>query len=141
MHAPRAKRILDYGSGPSPVLVELLRSRSHDVVGYDPYFNPDADLGCTYDAIVSVETFEHFRNPRSELTTIRRLLAPGAPLIVKTLFHQGIDSLDNWHYVRDRTHVAYYSAATFAWIADAFNLQLKQHDDRTLACLVAPESE
>lgn len=138
-HAPTACRVLDYGSGPTPVLVELLRQRGYDAVGYDPYFACDTDITGPFDAIVSVETFEHFRDPRRDLELLRSRLAPGAPLIVKTRFHPGPDALEDWYYVRDKTHVAFYSPATFEWIAETFDLQLIQHDGHSLACLIAPE--
>ncbi|MCB9856061.1 MAG: class I SAM-dependent methyltransferase [Phycisphaerales bacterium] len=138
-HAPTARRVLDYGSGPTPVLVELLRRRGHDAVGFDPYFASDTDIAGPFDAVISVETFEHFRDPRAELERLRTRLAPGAPLIVKTLFHPGPDALEDWYYLRDKTHVAFYSPATFEWIAEAFDLRLIHHDGHSLACLIAPE--
>ncbi|HPF39028.1 MAG TPA: class I SAM-dependent methyltransferase [Phycisphaerae bacterium] len=138
--ATAAGHTLDFGSGPTPVLVELLRRQGFDAVGYDPYFAPDTDLSGPFDAIVSVETFEHFARPRRELETLRARLAPGAPLIVKTLFHPGPDALDGWHYLRDHTHVSFYSAATFEWIASGFDFRLVEHDSVSIACLVAPES-
>lgn len=136
-HARPAGRVLDFGSGPTPVLVELLRRRGYDAVGYDPHFGGGDWPDGVFDAIVSVETFEHLREPAVELSRIRDALAEGAPLVVKTLFHGGIDTLADWYYVRDTTHVAFYSGATFSWIAKAFDLRLVRHDGVSLACLCA----
>ena len=42
------ERVLDYGSGPEPVLAELLRRRKFNVEIYDKYFNYD-DFYVSYD--------------------------------------------------------------------------------------------
>lgn len=136
-HAADAERVLDFGAGPSPVLVNLLQQRGYDAVGYDPWFAADTDVTGPFDAILSVETFEHLRDPATEIRMLRRALATGATLIVKTLFHKGLASLEGWHYIRDRTHIVFYSSKTFEWIAAAFDLRLVECDDEALACLLA----
>lgn len=35
VQSPTARRVLDYGSGPTPVLVELLREAGHEAAGYE----------------------------------------------------------------------------------------------------------
>ncbi len=117
-------RVLDYGCGPNPVLAELLQERGYRVTAYDPLFAPAADLSSPYDAVVAVEVFEHFTDPAMELRRIAALLREGGRLVARTLLHHGPNMFADWWYARDMTHVAFYSARTFAWIADAFNLQL-----------------
>lgn len=110
------RRVLDYGCGPGPVLVELLRRIGYDAYGYDPYFAPQMPPG-PFDAVVSTEAFEHFASPRRELDRIAALLRPGGYLNVMTRLRPAGQALRSWWYARDPTHVAFYSQATFRWIA------------------------
>jgi cyclopropane fatty-acyl-phospholipid synthase-like methyltransferase len=128
-------RVLDYGSGPAPVLVELLRQAGYDAAGYDPIFAAGTDITGPFDAVVAVETFEHFAEPRRELERIAGLLRPGGLLIIITLLHNGPAAMRDWWYARDATHVAFYSTATLAWIAGAFGFELVQCDNERLAVL------
>jgi SAM-dependent methyltransferase len=129
------RRVLDYGSGPSPVMVELLRQAGFDAAGYDPIFAAGTDVTGPFDAVVAVETFEHFAEPRREMEKIAGLLRPGGMLIVMTLLHNGPATMKDWWYARDATHVAFYSTATLAWIAAAFGFELVHCDNERLAVL------
>jgi len=137
-YAPRAHRVLDYGCGPAPVLVELLRERGYAAAGYDPHFFPEPPAPAPFDAIICVETAEHFKTPRADFEHLARLLAPGGCLIVKTSMHRGPASIDGWWYARDPTHVAFYSGATFEWIARHLGYDLVECDEDSLACLRKP---
>lgn len=134
-HCEGGCRILDYGCGPGPVLVELLRRAGYDAVGYDPLFAPGADLTRPFDAVISTETFEHFARPRTEITRILGLLRPGGLLAVMTLFHPGPDAVADWWYARDPTHVAFYSHVTFDWTCREFCLTTLYRDDRNFTIL------
>lgn len=118
------KTILDYGCGPTPVLVELLRREGYYAEGYDPFFAPHLDLTRRYDGVISTEVFEHFACPQKELRTISQLLGPGGYLAVMTKFRQEDVPLDKWWYVHDPTHVAFYSQKTWQWIAQAFGFAI-----------------
>lgn len=133
-YAPDARRVLDYGCGQTPVLVELLRERGYDAVGYDPLFSPNLENNTRFDAIVCVETAEHFRAPRADLEKMHGLLSARGCLIVKTHLHGGPESIDGWWYARDMTHVAFYSRATFEWIAQRFGLDIVECDSLSLVC-------
>ncbi|MBN2562384.1 MAG: class I SAM-dependent methyltransferase [Phycisphaerae bacterium] len=128
-------RILDYGCGPEPVLVELLSRAGYDAVGYDPVFARDTDLSQPFDAVVAVEVFEHFAEPRAELERILALLRPRGYLAITTQFHRGPGTIQNWWYARDPTHVAFYSHATFDWISRTFGLAMLHRDARCLELL------
>ncbi len=123
-----AKRVLDYGCGPTPVLVNLLQRAGLDATGYDPIFAPGANLSKSFDAIVCVETVEHFRQPRESWTHMISLLRPGGILLVQTHFHTGPDSIDGWWYAHDKTHVSFYSDLTIDRICARFQLTLRQRD-------------
>ena len=116
-YAPTAATVLDYGSGPAPVLVELLRRDGYDAVGYDPFFAPALDTARRFDVIACVETAEHFCKPRQEFQQMAGLLRPGGILIVKTQLHGGPQTIKDWWYARDFTHVAFFNKATFAQVA------------------------
>ncbi len=123
-HGVDIRRVLDYGCGPAPVLVELLKQEGYEAIGYDPLFAKDAGLSRPFDAVVSVETFEHFAEPQVELKRIVGLLRPGGYAVVMTQFHHGPDTIDDWWYARDPTHVAFYSQRTLDWIAKTFDLTI-----------------
>ena len=119
----RAQTVLDYGCGYEPVLKTLLTQEGFTVTGYDPHFFPQLDLNSTFDLIISTETFEHFKEPSKEIKTIRELLSPGGYMAVMTRQYPeesgepDLAGFKNWYYQRDPTHICFYSAKTFAWIA------------------------
>lgn len=128
--APDAHRILDYGCGRESLLTRLLRDKTYEVDGHDPLFGLHADASRAYDAIVASESLEHFASPRDELTRMSTLLRPGGVLIATTLFHHGPNSLADWWYARDITHLCFYSAATFSFIASRFGFSIAACDQR-----------
>jgi hypothetical protein len=134
-HVPAGGRLLDYGSGPAPVLAELLTREQYRVAVYDCFFAPDTDLSQPFDAVVSTETFEHFREPRAELNRITGLLRPGGVLVVMTaLWKPGCD-FARWHYANDATHIVFYSLETFRFIAAAWGLTLVETNGTNLVVL------
>lgn len=136
---PEARRILDYGCGHPSVFVDLLKSAGYEAVGYDPLFAPNARLAPAFDAVVSVETFEHFADPANDLARIASLLHPGGILAIMTLFHRGPESLEDWWYVRDPTHVSFYSPATIRFISEAYGFTPLLIDDKSIAFLLKRE--
>lgn len=153
-HAHDLRRILDYGCGPTPVLVELLTRAGYDATGHDPIFQPlpkprqsartDSKAPTShateehpppFDAVISVETFEHFAEPRTEIDRILTLLQPHGYLAIMTHFHPGPHGIHDWWYARDPTHVAFYSHKTIDWICDQFYLDLLHRDTTSLALL------
>jgi hypothetical protein len=119
-------RGLDYGSGPNPVLVELLKREGFETLAYDPFFSPmDLSQVENLDFIVSTEAAEHFYNPGKEFDQIFKMLKPTAPFILKTeLFQEHMD-LQKWHYPRDPTHVTFFSESSLKWIARKFGRSLR----------------
>ena len=123
--APGA-RGLDYGSGPGPTLSVMLEERGFPTEVYDPYFAPDpAVLRRTYDFVTCTETVEHFFAPGREFSTLGGLLRPGGLLAVMTEVLEG-QRFEEWHYVRDPTHVAFYRDSTLRWIAGAHGWDLER---------------
>ncbi len=117
---------LDYGAGPGPALVAMMREDRFEVEGYDPIFDPRPELlDRTYDFIVCTETAEHMHRPSDELCRLDGMLRPRGLLGVMTSFADNLAAFENWYYRRDPTHVAFYSAATMEWIARRMGWQLE----------------
>jgi SAM-dependent methyltransferase len=117
-------RGLDFGCGPFPALAALLSERGFNVATYDPFFFPDRSyLEQQYDFVVSSEVFEHFHEPATEIEALVELVRPGGWLAIMTEVLR--DQLfEEWHYVRDPTHTAFYAPQTLEWIAAHWQLEL-----------------
>lgn len=114
---------LDYGCGPGPALAAMLREAGHEIEVYDPYFAPDASvLDRTYDFITCTETAEHFHRPQEEFARLASMLKPGGVLAVMTMFQTDDARFEGWHYRLDPTHVVFYRAQTFEFIATRLGL-------------------
>jgi len=117
---------LDFGSGPEPVLAELLRKRGYEVDLYDKHYaNIEGIWNKQYDFITSTEVIEHFHEPLYTLEQIVTLLKPGGYLSIMTLFlPKDLELFQNWWYRRDPTHIAFYSPETFEVIAKKLGLEV-----------------
>jgi SAM-dependent methyltransferase len=112
-------RGLDFGSGPVPVLGELLTAAGLPTVSYDPVFAADESLlEHRYDFIACSEVVEHLHEPGAVFERFARLLRPGGTLGIMTRFYGHEAPFDVWWYRRDPTHVCFYREETMAWIAD-----------------------
>jgi hypothetical protein len=131
---PALPKVLDYGSGPGPVLVQLLNREGFMAIGYDPNFGDRSASDCVvtdsltglglFDAVVSTEVVEHFRAPREEWAKMVSLIRPGGFLIVVTsLVVPGID-LSFWYYANDPTHITFYSESTLGHIGKQCGLSI-----------------
>lgn len=117
--------VLDYGCGPGPALVALLNENGHRAFGFDPIYAPNTDLlSRRYDAITCTETAEHFFNPATELARLFELLRSRGWLAIMTSELTDDDRFARWHYRADPTHVCFYRAETFDWIARRFDAEL-----------------
>lgn len=109
---------LDYGCGEAPALAGLLQRGGHKVHLYDPiYACDDKVLKGTYDFISTTEVVEHFRDPEKDFNMLFRMLKKGGWLGIMTKMVRDQKSFTTWHYIRDMTHVAFYSRETFHYIA------------------------
>lgn len=114
-------RGLDYGCGPAPLLARILEEHGHQVSVYDLYFQPDASVldGC-FDFIVSTEVIEHLANPMAVLDSLWQRIEVGGVLALMTKMVASPQRFANWHYIRDPTHIVFFSAETFHWLAKRF---------------------
>lgn len=127
-HLEKGSSGLDFGSGPGPTLSFMMRQRGFEMEDYDPFYSEDDSvLERSYDFIACSETVEHFCEPRKSWELMLGLVRPGGVIGVMTnIFEDGINFSD-WHYIRDDTHVAFYSRETFEWITRRYKLAASFH--------------
>ncbi|MBI9010121.1 MAG: class I SAM-dependent methyltransferase [Tenericutes bacterium] len=127
-------KVLEYGSGPGPVLKELLRRQGYDVYNYDPFFSPNTEcLNQTYDLITSTEVVEHFVNPLEEFIKLKSLLNESGYLVLMTNFSEFNEpEFLKWWYRRDTTHISFYKIKTFEFLAFKLNLRLVSHNSKNV---------
>lgn len=122
---PPASRGLDFGCGPAPLLARMLAEAGHQMALYDHFYYPDPDvLQEQYDFVVSTEVVEHLCAPQAELERLWALIHRHGVLALMTKLVISRERFANWHYIRDPTHIVFFSAATFEWLAQKFNAEL-----------------
>ena len=128
---PSDTHILDFGSGPTPALTELLSRRGYPTACYDRYFAPDSSvLERRYGAIVALEVIEHIYDAAETFMRILTALAPSGYLIVHTRVYPASPSeFSHWWYRGDPTHVVFYAIETFQWFARTYNLSLRHQPE------------
>lgn len=116
---------LDFGCGPGPTLSVMLEERGFSMDIYDPlYHNNSSVLSRKYDCICSTEVVEHMNQPGREFDRLFSMLNAGGWLGIMTKMVQDIHAFKNWHYIRDLTHVSFFSRDTFIYIAERYSGQL-----------------
>lgn len=133
-YCPGVKSVLDYGCGPEPVLAELLKREGFTCDIYDPYFFPAFPEG-SFDLVISTEVFEHLRDIRAELHRIIKLLKPAGYLAVMTSMHDNVGDFENWWYKSDPTHICFFGARTFEWLAKEFGFGIIYNDGKNFVIL------
>lgn len=106
--------ILDFGSGPNPVLADLLTSKGYKVTLYDPYFAPNAvAFENRYHAIVIHEVIEHLAHPLISLQELIPLLKLEGFLAIRTQVRPLSDeAFDTFWYRKDLTHRSFFMKKT-----------------------------
>lgn len=123
---------LDFGSGPGPVLYELLQQSGFNAYHYDPYYAPDLSYQSrTYDVITMTEVIEHLRNPRAVLNSLKSLLNPTGILVLTTEFRPGaLDDFLAWWYRRDITHIGFFNASSLTTLLSNIGFKVVSMDDK-----------
>lgn len=112
------KKGLDFGCGPSAVLSGLFERAGYPMTKFDRFYAPDTDVfERQYDFIAACEVLEHLQQPARELDRIWSCLRPGGWLGVMTQELVPAEEFPAWSYKNDLTHVCFYSAKTFSWLA------------------------
>ncbi len=106
---------LDFGSGRSTLLADMLAGQGAESRVYDPIYHPDSTYqDQRYDLITSVEVFEHLHDPMAVFAELVSLLSPGGTLAIRTEFSYGKrEAYLQWYYRRDPTHIVFFSPKTF----------------------------
>lgn len=114
---------LDFGCGPGPTLSVMFEEAGFMMQLHDPFFhsNPEA-LQRQYDFITATEVAEHLFTPGETLGHLVSCLRPGGWLGLMTM--RVPEDFASWHYIRDPTHVVFFSDRCLAWFADRHNLTL-----------------
>jgi hypothetical protein len=120
------KTVLDFGSGHTPVLAELLRRKKLEVDHYDLYFFPEKIYEIKkYDLITSTEVFEHLKEPKVILKTLLQSLNKEGYIILMTQFPPVEDeAFLNWWYRRDVTHISFFTPQSFEIMGEEMGLKV-----------------
>ncbi len=117
---------LDFGSGPIPVLADLMRQDGYKIETYDIFYdNRPETLLKHYEFITVCEVIEHLHKPMSVLTTLFSALNEDGILAIMTQPAVPADRFFGWRYKNDPTHVLFFSDETFEWIANKFQCSLE----------------
>jgi hypothetical protein len=126
----RGMRGLDFGCGNSNTMSTILEENGFQMERFDPFFGPalvKTEIG--YDFITCSEVVEHFRKPESEFRLLHSLLKTNGWLAIATNLRDEYRNDENWWYLRDRTHICFYSRKTFIWLGTALGFRLENDYD------------
>lgn len=126
------KKGLDFGSGPSPVLAQLLEKKlNYNMDIYDYYFSPEkVYIAKKYDLVTSTEVIEHLSDPLLYFELFSKLLKPKGVLAIMTQFHSNDEvSFLKWPYIRDKSHVSFYTPKTMEYIGRTVGLKVIYTDN------------
>lgn len=131
------KTVLDFGSGPTPVLAELLKRRNLHVDCYDKFYQPKKIYeDKTYDLITSTEVFEHLENPQEILHMLSEHLNVNGIISLMTLFHTNKqEDFLKWWYRRDPTHITFFTPKSIEFMANKCGLKVLKTDYRRIIIL------
>ncbi|MCO1333283.1 class I SAM-dependent methyltransferase [Microbulbifer sp. OS29] len=116
---------LDFGCGPAPLLARILAESGHKLALYDHYYFPAKEtLDKDYDFIVATEVIEHLSRPGLELESLWRRLRVGGVMALMTKLVISVERFACWHYIRDPTHICFFSVETFHWLAQSLGAEL-----------------
>lgn len=126
-------KILDFGCGPYPLLVDLFKEMNLSTKGFDPFYANDvALLNEQYDFISTVEVVEHFHHPLKSFELLNALLRPEGRLAIRTLFYDDKIDFERWWYKNDVTHVVFYSHKTWDYLSCKFNFNILYNDHKSM---------
>lgn len=130
-NVPISGKVLDFGSGPVPVLATLLKRKGVDVDIYDIYFAKDESYKQKkYDTILATEVFEHLKDPLGVISELLFSLNSNGILAVMTGFIP--TDFVNWRYRKDFTHIGFFTHKTMQFLANKYNLEIIKMNEKNL---------
>ncbi|MFN2267933.1 MAG: class I SAM-dependent methyltransferase [Desulfonatronovibrio sp.] len=120
---------LDFGCGTGSPLPAMLQKHGLDMDVYDPFFAPDPKVfEKKYDFITCTEVVEHMSAPGKDIPRMWNMLRSGGGLYIKTQFRFPDHVFTNWTYMRDLTHITFYTKDTMKWLAEFLAAEISFHD-------------
>lgn len=114
---------LDFGSGPGPTLSLMFREAGFGCQDYDIFYAHHPELlAKQYDFITATEVFEHLGAPGQILQQLYECLKPEGLLAIMTQRPRDKEAFSRWGYPMDPTHISFFSAETFDWIINRWQL-------------------
>lgn len=129
-HINDIKNVLEFGSGPGPVLSELLKQRGLNVDIYDKYFSPKKVYeGKKYDLITSTEVIEHIEDTKEIFEFFAEHIKKDGYLALMTQFHTNdAEDFQKWWYKNDPTHICFFRPKTFEVLAQKNGFKVLRND-------------
>jgi 2-polyprenyl-3-methyl-5-hydroxy-6-metoxy-1,4-benzoquinol methylase len=82
-----------------------------------------------YDLILSTEVIEHLKNPLAMLEEILEHIKQNGYLVLMTAFHpKKNEEFLKWWYIRDITHIGFFTIKTFEFLAKKYNLEILKYN-------------
>ncbi len=122
------KQFLDYGAGYG-ILVRIMRDIGFDFYWYDKYtkniaaLNFEGNLNKKYEALISIECFEHLTEPIKEIESM--LVLSDTIIFTTEELPSPIPLQNDWDYYAPShgQHISFYSRKTFEYLAQKYNLK------------------
>ena len=121
-------RILDFGSGPEPVLAQLLSEKGFDVSTEDKFFAAERRDG-PFTLVTAVEVFEHLSEPGEVLKDLASRLEENGKICISTEFLPEKD-FETWYYRMDFTHIGFFPLNAFYKTAGNYGLKVSGTDGK-----------
>ena len=127
-------RALDFGSGSSSLLSDMLKEEGIACDRYDPIYYPDERYSeRSYGLIVSVEVFEHLHHPAKTFMQLVERLDPGGFLAIQTEFHKNDrEAFLSWYYRMDPTHIVFFRPETFRRLCGLYGCRYLGDDGKNI---------
>lgn len=117
---------LDFGCGSGPTFSVIMQEAGYKMELYDPFYrNYPELLNRQYNFITSTEVAEHLQKPKVVFAKLFEMLKPGGWLGIMTKLVQSQEAFRTWQYIRDKTHICFYSQKTMRYIAKRFKAEVK----------------
>ena len=128
--------VLDFGSGPAPILTNLLTDKGVETVSYDKYYQPLWPKNQIFSFVILSEVLEHLKDPVKEFKKIASLCNPGTRLVLQTAFRKdnSFEWFKAWWYKEDITHIRFYNAESLQALGEQSGWSLIYQDGSSIGC-------